>query len=139
MATYGTWSKGLTYGQLCGLLSKLLGLLCDILEVELAIITKDEGSEGDQELGERRMHIHKVLRLDILAGELSKVYFIEATRESVSTDTSTNMIEAYTTLLGLDNRNKRTANATSTIPMSSLISPDEISMPPEGLTRLLGA
>jgi hypothetical protein len=116
-----------------------LSLLCDILEVELAIITKDEGSEGDQELGERRMHIHKVLRLDVLAGELSKVYFIEATRQSVSSDTSTNMIEAYTTLLGLDNRNKRTANATSTIPMSSLISPDEISMPPEGLTRLLGA
>jgi hypothetical protein len=53
--------------------------LGDVLEVKFAVVTKYEGSKCDEELGERRVYVHEVLRLDVLAGEFAKVYFVKTT------------------------------------------------------------
>lgn len=40
-------------------------ILSNILEVKIAIVAKDPASEGDEQLGERRVHVDKVGRLDV--------------------------------------------------------------------------
>lgn len=51
--------------------------LPDILEVKLPVITKDKPRERNKEFRKRRVHIHKILRLDIPRRKLPKVDFIK--------------------------------------------------------------
>ena len=55
-------------------------ILSDILKVELAIITEDEASERDQQLGKWGMDVHEELCLDIPRCEFSKMNLVKARR-----------------------------------------------------------
>lgn len=52
--------------------------LGNLLEVEISVIPKDESHECDQELRQRRVHVHEELGFDVLRGEFSKVDLIKA-------------------------------------------------------------
>ena len=39
--------------------------LGDLLEIEISIIPKQESRKGDQELRQRRMHVHEELGFDV--------------------------------------------------------------------------
>lgn len=57
-------------------------VLADIFKVKVPVEPPDEGGERDQELGERRVHVHKEGLLDVFAGKAAKVDFVEATGQS---------------------------------------------------------
>ena len=44
----------------------------------MTVISEDEASKCDEELGQRGMNVDEVLRLDVLGRELAKVNFVEA-------------------------------------------------------------
>lgn len=44
----------------------------------MTVIPKDKGSERDEQLGQWRVHVDKVLRFDVSAGEFAKVDLVEA-------------------------------------------------------------
>lgn len=43
-----------------------LHVLCDVLEVEVSVVSEYESRERDEQFGEWGMHVHKVLGLDVL-------------------------------------------------------------------------
>lgn len=48
------------------IIENLVDSLGDLLKIEISVIPKEESREGDQELRQRRMHVHEELRFDIL-------------------------------------------------------------------------
>ena len=52
--------------------------LCDVLEIELAIVTKDKSSQRYQQLSEWWVHIDKVLRFDVFRGKFSEMDLVKA-------------------------------------------------------------
>ena len=40
--------------------------LGDLLEIKISVIPKQESRKGDQELCQRRMHVHEELGFDVL-------------------------------------------------------------------------
>ena len=52
--------------------------LCDVLEIKLAIVTKDKSSQCYQQLGEWWVHIDKVLRFDVFRGKFSEMDLVKA-------------------------------------------------------------
>ena len=79
MATYGTFSYTLRQnGEMTGTKVRSVYGLCDVLEVEIAIVAEDPTSKRDKQLGKRGVHIHEVGGLDVLGRELAKVHFIES-------------------------------------------------------------
>jgi hypothetical protein len=112
--------------------------LCDIFEIEVAVITKEETSKCDEKLGERRVHVHEILCFDVLACELAEMNFVEAVCGKAESPTCTKN-RTYTTLAGWDNRNSRTPIATRITTARSFHSPDVMFRPPGAMPRLLGA
>lgn len=64
--------------------------LCDVLEIKLAIVTKDKSSQCYQQLGEWWVHIDKVLRFDVFRGEFSEMDFVKAVTVRVRYISATN-------------------------------------------------
>ena len=52
--------------------------LCNVLEVEIAVVAKRTARERNEQLRERRMNVHEIGRLDVLGRELAKVDLVEA-------------------------------------------------------------
>ena len=57
--------------------------LCDVLEIKLAIVTKDKSGQCYQQLGEWWVHIDKVLRFDVFRGKFSEMDLVKAAPVSV--------------------------------------------------------
>lgn len=63
--------------QLMGSQGVEIHSLCDVLEIEVAVIAKDEPCKGDEQFCEWWVNVHKVRGLDVSRRKLSKVDFIE--------------------------------------------------------------
>lgn len=57
--------------------------LSDILEVKVAVEPANLGREGDEELGEGRVHVHEEHLADVLGRKAAKVDFIEPARQLI--------------------------------------------------------
>ncbi len=53
-------------------------VLCDVLEIEVAIVAKDPACKCDEELSEGWVHIYEIGGFDVFGGEFAEVDFIEA-------------------------------------------------------------
>lgn len=61
-------------------------MLANIFKVKVPVESPDEGRERDQELGERRVHVHEEGLLDVFPCKAAKVDFVEATGQRMRGD-----------------------------------------------------
>jgi hypothetical protein len=109
-------------------------VLSNVLEVKVAVITKDKTSESDQQFGEWWVYVDKILGFDILGREFAKVHLVESGKAVVRMARCSGGMQQFThtTLLGFESLNKRTAQATITTTTNSFHSPGVIFRPPVG-------
>ena len=60
-------------------------VLCDVLEIEVAIIPKKPAGECDEELSKRGVNIYEIGGFDVFGGEFAEVDFVEPEGREVST------------------------------------------------------
>ena len=134
IATYGTFSYGLKHIRLVfATKDGTKHVLCNVLEVKLAVVPKDKCRQCDKQLCEWWVHIHKILRLYISRSKLSKVHFVETWWvKEISNPPKLTSPQTHTTLLGCDILNNRTADASRTIKNNNFHSPDVMFSPPGG-------